>query len=319
MEGISLVFRDVNMNASALAEPAVTARTDSATWDVFSQAVVEATRRLIAQAPSARLGEPQGVHQARSAGRRLRGLLWTFRPLLNQDWADRLDQDLSRFVHALGASRDLDVLSERLIDSAADLAADLQPLFDDLLAQRAAARVALEEALEDGPFESLIDFLTEAARTPHLADLSQADESVEDIGLLSRLAHRAWKTLAKRGRALDESTADEEFHEVRKRAKRARYAVEAIVSGLSGRSARRALRFARRLAAVQDVLGEHQDAVVSREWISTVAAAHPHNPRFQLAAGRLIERRHQVALSSRAAFFQAWKRLDQPKLRRWGS
>ena len=307
------------MNASALAESAAKATTDSSTWEVFSQAVVDATRRLIAQAPSARFGEPNGVHQARSAGRRLRGLLWTFRPLLNQDWADRLDQDLSRFVHALGASRDLDVLSERLTDSAADLAADLQPLFEDLLARRAAARLALDEALEDGPFESLIQCLTEAAQEPKLADLSHLDDSVDDASLLSHLARRAWKTLAKRGRALDESTADEEFHEVRKRAKRARYAVEAIVSGLSGRSARRARRFARRLAAVQDILGDHQDAVVSREWISTVAAAYPHNPRFQLAAGRLIERRHQVALASRTKFFHAWARLDQPKLRRWGS
>ena len=41
--------------------------------------------------------------------------------------------------------------------------------------------------------------------------------------------------------------------------------------------ARDARRFARRAIKVQDVLGEHQDAIVAGQEIRRIAAAHPHD------------------------------------------
>lgn len=304
-------------DASALDETPASDPAKSALREIFSKSFDQTTRRLIDQTASARLGEPEGVHQARSAGRRLRALLWTFRPLLDPDWTDALDQELGRFVHTLGRSRDLDVFAEDLNQTGADLAADLQPLRDDLAARRASAREELDRTLADPSFPSWIDRLIAAAEAPRTADSTLAAEFSAKPKLLSRLARRAWKPPARSARELDETSPDEEFHRVRKRVKRARYAAEAIVSGLSGRSGRRARRFARRLAKVQDILGKHQDAVVACEWIAESALAHPENPRFLIAAGRLIERYRQTVQKARAAFFSAWKRLDRPKLRKW--
>ena len=53
---------------------------------------------------------------------------------------------------------------------------------------------------------------------------------------------------------------DEDLHEIRKTAKRARYAAEAV-RPVRGKSAR---RLARTMEDVQEVLGEHQDAVTAR-------------------------------------------------------
>src|SRR5215213_912440 len=58
----------------------------------------------------------------------------------------------------------------------------------------------------------------------------------------------------------DDPGRDAALHEVRKAAKRARYAAEVARPVLG----RRAKAFARRVKAVQKVLGEHQDTVVIR-------------------------------------------------------
>jgi CHAD domain-containing protein len=58
---------------------------------------------------------------------------------------------------------------------------------------------------------------------------------------------------------------------------------------------------------LQDVLGEHQDAVVAAVRLRQLAADAP--PRTALAAGRLIEREEEHRRESRAAWPKAWKNL----------
>lgn len=58
------------------------------------------------------------------------------------------------------------------------------------------------------------------------------------------------------------------LHEARKAAKRTRYAAEAARPAL-GRPAR---TFAKRVKAVQKILGDHQDSVVARDALRTLAA-----------------------------------------------
>ena len=77
------------------------------------------------------------------------------------------------------------------------------------------------------------------------------------------LAAAAWRRLRKCGRALRPSDPDEAFHEVRKRAKRARYTAEMVAPILRGDDARGARRFIRGATRIQDILGEHQDAIVA--------------------------------------------------------
>jgi CHAD domain-containing protein len=74
---------------------------------------------------------------------------------------------------------------------------------------------------------------------------------------------------------------DDELHALRIAAKRARYAAE--LASLGGR--KRATRTVKALKKLQDVTGEHQDAVVAEERLRRVA-----RPETSIAAGRLIER-----------------------------
>ena len=71
--------------------------------------------------------------------------------------------------------------------------------------------------------------------------------------------------------------ADEELHAVRIHVKRARYAAELAGAGAYVKAAK----------ALQDVLGEHQDAVVAAERLRDLATRMPDTA---LAAGRLVER-----------------------------
>jgi CHAD domain-containing protein len=64
----------------------------------------------------------------------------------------------------------------------------------------------------------------------------------------------------------------------------------------------------RRAKVLQDVLGEHQDAVVSEERLRTLAAAAPADQA--LAAGRLVDREQARHADARAAWTAAWRKLE---------
>ena len=83
---------------------------------------------------------------------------------------------------------------------------------------------------------------------------------------------------------------------MRIKVKRARYAAE-----LRGDN-----EYVKAAKALQDVLGDHQDAVVAQERLRSLAA---QEPSAVLAAGRLIEREQARANGRRRDWPAAWKRL----------
>ena len=134
---------------------------------------------------------------------------------------------------------------------------------------------------------------------------------------LPPVAVSAWQRLAKAARRLRPSAPVEAFHEVRERAKRARYTAELIAPFLDDRLAHGATRFIRSTARVQDLLGEHQDAVVAAAEIERGLATHPDDPAFAQAADRLLDTQREAARVARASFFKIWRKLDRKKQRRW--
>ena len=275
-------------------------------------AIARSVNRIVDNDAGTRLGEVEPVHQMRVGTRRLRSDLRTFRSLVDAEWADRLREELRWLGEALGAVRDLDVMSERLHAESGDLTS-AEPLFAHLDEQHLVARAALLRALRSRRYVELLDSLVEAARSPSLTD----DAWLPSTEVLPPLAARAWRKLAKKARSLAPGDADADHHRVRILAKRARYASEAIVPALGRKRAIRGRRFAARAADVQDALGGLQDSVVARSLIEEVAGGRPTDGPFGLAAGRLLEREAASARESRAGFAKAWKRLDRPKLRRW--
>ncbi len=101
------------------------------------------------------------------------------------------------------------------------------------------------------------------------------------------------------------------MHAVRVRAKQCRYAAEACGPAF----AKRARRLARATARVQDVLGEHHDAVVAIEWLAKTA--HECSPAEAYAVGMLAQVERQAAAASRAEFPAVWARADTERVRGW--
>jgi CHAD domain-containing protein len=275
--------------------------------------LLEAHRRLSRDETATAPGAAEGVHQMRTAARRLRSQLRLFGELIEGDWADSLASELKWLGRQLGAVRDDDVLLHRLGDDARDLSDALGPLFEMLTERRASASAALDESLRGERYLALLGGLSTAAEQSPFRDA--AWEPCRKA--LPRLARRAWKRLRSAGRALDLSDSDDEYHEVRKRAKHARYTGELASASLDSDSSGAARRFAQRARAVQDILGEHQDAITAVREIQRIAAERADDGPFNLAAGRLLERLDIAACDGRSKFFKAWHKFDRKKNRTW--
>ena len=111
-----------------------------------------------------------------------------------------------------------------------------------------------------------------------------------------------------RGRTITPSTPAEIVHELRKDAKKLRYLIECF-GGLYDKSARTA--FVSRLKALQDTLGEHQDAEVHAHALRTIAddPQRRWSADTLLAIGQLVERLEQRRLASRNELAERFARL----------
>ncbi|HVF07172.1 MAG TPA: CHAD domain-containing protein, partial [Actinomycetota bacterium] len=226
-------------------------------------------QRLIANDHVVRLGvDPEGVHQARVATRRIRSDLRLVRSLVAPAWLEDLRRDLRWLGGALGAVRDLDVLQQRFLEHAAmvpdDLQGDVARVLDRLRARRDPAREALLAAMQDPRYEGLLDALRDAASRPRVHDHVANEPADRTMG---PLLHAPWVHLRRVCDGLDADSPNADLHEARIRAQRVRYAAGALAP-VFGEPAH---RFARRADALQDVLGRHQDAVVALAWLRTSA------------------------------------------------
>src|SRR5439155_1436186 len=138
----------------------------------------------------------------------------------------------------------------------------------ELAARHEDALTALDEVMRGDRYRALLERLVAAAQAPPLAN-AKAELPARD--LLPRLVSRPWSRLAYGSDGitgagdLDPLAPDAEWHEVRVRAKRARYAIEAV-AGVLGSPVP---ELGRAVAAVQDLLGEHQDAAVAADtWLA---------------------------------------------------
>ncbi|MFF1867437.1 CHAD domain-containing protein [Streptomyces sp. CB03911] len=237
--------------------------------------------RLAAQAevlaaldPAVRADEPDAVHRMRVACRRLRSALQTYRRLFAEGPARELATELKWFGAVLGQARDREVLGERLLAEARALPPDCHP---DRTAGRLAAwsrreaqrvRPEILAALDSPRRQALAAGLAGLLADPPLRGRSGRAAGPE----LSRIAAREQRRTADRVRtalaAGPGPDGDTALHEARKAAKRARYAAE-TAEPVAGRAAR---RYTERMKAVQELLGEHQDAVVAAAALRELAA-----------------------------------------------
>jgi CHAD domain-containing protein len=245
-------------------------------------------RELERHDPGVRLRDDiEDLHSFRVATRRSRAIIRATRPLLRDTLAP-LGQELKWLAGVLGPARDLDVLLERLRAASRTLGAD-EPGADAIIATLEEERERLHDAvlfaLADERYFHLLDAF--AASIVSLPELAAPDG-------LRPLASVELRKLARAARKLGDEPTDDKLHALRIRAKRARYAAELAAIGHGSKALSRYLTAVK---ALQDVIGEHQDAVVAEAKLRSVARA-----RTAVAAGRLIERERERRLERRRAY-----------------
>lgn len=260
----------------------------------LAAALEEQYREILTHDPRTRLGDdPDALHDHRVAVRRLRAMLRAGRPKLDRQWADELRRPLKAAGRALAEVRDLDVLVEQLRADVAELDGTAQSEADRIVhtleERRERAQAELADALVDGSYVSLLNRLEQAAHEPRFSG----------SGSLAKAVTKEHRRVRRMTRRLPKDPSDSELHEVRKAVKRARYAAElAAATGTKGTG-----KYLKRAKQLQDVLGDHQDAVVAAEVLREAGAG----PAVTALLGRQEARR----TAARAAFPKAWKRFDK--------
>ena len=283
---------------------------DSPAKDVIKSVLAESIASLLHHDPLVRTSsDPEAVHQARVATRKLRSHLRTFGPLLDPEWTEPLRSELGWLAMGLGAVRDREVLLERLRERTRSLPApDLRSansLLHVLEVEIETLRKKLLVELGSLRYVDLLERLVAAAHSP--ATLPEADQPASTV--LPPLAAGPWRRLRSAVRQLPDPPTDPELHRIRILAKRARYAAEAVapVAGTA------AAAFARAAAKLQTVLGEHQDSVTAQAWLRGSRISG----RRAFVAGELIAMEHIAAEEARAKWPKVWKALDRKQLREW--
>ena len=278
--------------------------------DVIRSVLADAVTSILRHDPLVRTSrDPEAVHQARVATRKLRSHLRTFAPLLEPEWTEPLRSELGWLAMALGAVRDREVLLERLRErakslpptdsrSAASLLGLLELEIDSL-------RKKLHSELDSQRYIDLLESLVAAAHSPVCT--LDADQPASQV--LPPLATGPWRRLRGAVRQLPEQPTDPELHRIRILAKRARYAAEAVAPVVG----EGATAFARAAAKLQTILGEHQDSVTAQAWLRAARVTG----RRAFVAGELIAMEHLAAQQAREQWPKVWKALDRKRLRKW--
>jgi CHAD domain-containing protein len=300
------------LGAAATAAPDVPAAPALATRatveDLVRAAFTRSVQQLLTFDPAVRLGaDPEAVHKARVATRRLRSDLRTLRPVVNREWSEPIRGELKWLGSVLGHVRDDDVLLAGLERERAQLPAAhrdaASQVREQLVVARTRDRTALLEALDSDRYARLLERLVSGATRPRLRD-GVARSKVS--AMASELVDQPRRRFRKHARALDEEPTDPDLHEARKRAKQVRYAFELIAPVVGKRASFAAARF----EEVQEVLGDHQDAVVAEKWLAD-AAADAASREECFAAGALAG---LIVVRQRAARAQ-WPRVRDRALR----
>lgn len=258
--------------------------------------VVAAARRLCARQleamrahdPGTRVGDdPEALHDLRVAVRRLRAAERAFGDGLPEKLAATLRDDLRWLGRELGVVRDLDVQIARVEAFAAAMPAPLRPGFAGLLGhlrdRRTADRTGMLAALDSDRYFGLLQRLERFAdgrtRVP-----ARGAGAAPVAALAAERIGKAFRRLRKQGRAVHGEPTPEQLHELRIRAKRLRYLLE-FFGPLAGAPAARA---AKRLARLQDLLGDYNDAMTTpgfvQEYVDGPGASVPASALLVLGA-----------------------------------
>ncbi|MEV0091533.1 CYTH and CHAD domain-containing protein [Streptomyces sp. NPDC050738] len=264
---------------------------------------------ILAYDPAVRRDLPDSVHQLRVATRRLRSALRTYGKIVDRAVTDPIGEELKWLASELGIDRDQEVLTERLtarIDTVPRTLL-LGPVRGRLriwtVAHRTGSRRHTLAVLDGRRYLALLETLDALLAAPPLLPAA-AQPAVKALPKAVLKDHARLATRIEHALTLPPGAArDLALHEARKAAKRARYAGEAAAPAL-GTSAK---RFAKRMKAVQTVLGDHQDSVVAREALRTLAIQAHAAGETAFTWGLLYGQEEAAAADRERELPEVWK------------
>jgi triphosphatase len=265
---------------------------------------------FLAREPGARLGDDtEELHDMRVASRRLRAALSLFAEVLPARIMN-LAEELRWIGGVLGDVRDLDVQLEQLAVWRERIVEEdrpaLEPLRELLDEHRAAGRASLLATLDSRRYESFVDRFARALRAQPPRGPTQWRTPALDAA--PALINKRFRAFRKAGERLGPESSPPDYHRLRIRAKRLRYALECF-SDVYGGETRAPIK---RLVALQDVLGSHQDADVAIQRLRGLAtdAARPLEPSTAFAMGEIAERYRRSTIELRASVPAAYARAS---------
>ena len=220
---------------------------------------------------------PDAVHQMRVATRRMRSALQAYGKVIDRSATRELTTELSWLAGVLGDARDLEVLHTRFTHAVGELPDELvvgpvQARLTRFFAGRETnARTALIAALDSDRYLALLAAINRLLADPPLTRLGRGKAPRELPALVARAHRRVAAHVKVADQLASGDERDVQWHEARKASKRLRYAAEAAAPVL-GKPADRLVKLVKQ---VQELLGDHQDAVVARLVLREIGiAAH---------------------------------------------
>ncbi len=228
--------------------------------------------------------DAEGVHQMRVALRRLRSALSLFAAPFRPAMAP-LEDEVRWIGSVLGRARDLDVLLDEVYKPAAEAHGDdmrLRALAELVSERQERAWGELLAALGSERFRALV-FETSAATLlrPWAQAAVGGGEALLPAAVFARERLQArYARVHKMGKRIGELN-ETERHALRIKLKKLRYAVDFFASLWPKR---RTEAFRERLGALQDVLGQMNDAAVARALVADILAAQSNTADAQAVA-----------------------------------
>ena len=206
---------------------------------------------------------PEALHQARVALRRLRSAFSIFEALIIDDVSAQLDDELRWLANELGKARNLDVMLER---------APPGELYDRLEAARQLAYARVDEVLASTRVRRLMLNLAQwTASGAWLAASSTTDiRDQRSREFASAALDRFHHKVKKHGRDLA-AAGDEGRHKVRREAKKLRYAAEFFTALFDRKRERRQYKhFVGVMEKLQEQLGALNDRAAAGDVFTTL-------------------------------------------------
>ena len=278
--------------------------------DLIGASLANGLARLLEHDVGVRLDDdPEFVHQARVAVRRMRSDLKTLDGLLDEKWVEATRDELKWLGRALGDVRDADVLAARQAEAEPGDEGH-RALMSELAGCRQAALARLEQVLDSRRYLDLVGRLDAACHVPPWAAAGRPQDA--DVGQVAReLMTKAWHSWQRSARRMEDEPADQDLHRLRIKTKRVRYAAELLAPVVGGR----ATKLARAASRLQEVLGEHQDAVMAAATMWEMAAPGP--PLLAFAAGRSAGRELEQRRRLRQQWRGRFEKLGRRGRRHW--